>query len=72
MTGERGRDDPNHTTARKPASLQTIQYSLDGRVCICECRQRPNPKSLTGGQSRLWHRVSHGKCVCVDSGVDIR
>jgi len=34
--------------------------------------QRPNPKSLTGRLSRLWHRVAHGKCVGVDSGVDIR
>jgi hypothetical protein len=22
--------------------------------------------------SQLWHRVAHGKCVGVDSGVDIR
>jgi hypothetical protein len=35
---------------------------------------RPNPKSLTGGLSRLWHRdrVDHGKCVGVDHGLDIR
>jgi hypothetical protein len=32
---------------------------------------RPNPKYLTGGKSRLWHRVAHahGKCVVADSGV---
>jgi hypothetical protein len=47
------------------------------------CSQRPNPKSLTGGQSRLWHRVKVDsgkgmpkkcpfKCVGVDPGVDIR
>jgi hypothetical protein len=27
--------------------------------------QRPNPKSLTGGESRLWHRVK------VDSGIGL-
>ncbi len=25
-----------------------------------------------GGKSRLWHRVAHGKCVGVDSGVYLR
>ncbi len=47
--------------------------------------QRPNPKSLIGligrqsrlwqrvkGDSGCWHRVAHGKCVGVDSGVDMR
>ncbi len=37
------------STARKPASLQIMQYFLGRRVCTFECRQRPNPKSLTGG-----------------------
>ncbi len=43
---------------------------------------RPNPKSLTGGLSQLWHRIKvdsdiglpmvNAKCVWVDSEVDIR
>jgi hypothetical protein len=33
---------------------------------------RPNPKSMTGGLSRLWRRVVHGKCVEADSGVGTR
>ncbi len=70
-------------TANIPCCFSAVGHVFDA----CEPRllwkhvQRPNPKSLTGGWSRLWHRVkvdsgtglpAHGTCVWVDYGVDIR
>ncbi len=54
----------------------TIIASLPGGTLV----QRPNHKSLTGDKvdsdiglrSTLAYWVAHGKCVRVDSGIDIR
>jgi hypothetical protein len=66
LTGERGGG-----RVPIPTRGHILWYSL--YVCtLCfilynsaESRQRPNPKSLTVGKSRLWHRVK------VDSGIGL-
>ncbi len=54
------------------AQLAVLSQTNPHHQLFMKTDQRPNPKFLTWGWSRLWHRVAHGICVGVLSGVDIR
>ncbi len=57
------------------SSLFSVLHNKHIQWCAISmggAEQRPNPKSLTGGYSRLRHRVAHGKCVGVDFGENLR
>ncbi len=53
-----------------PPTVNRTRFTV--KPVLTSPEQRPNPKSLTRGQSQLWNRVAHGECVGVDSEVDIR
>ncbi len=56
--------------AREKRPARWLKFPFDREITFyCKCALC---KFQNGGWSRLWHRVAHGKCVAVDSGMDVK